>query len=771
MRMILKIAKKEIQQLFYSPIAWMLLVCFSVQTAVLFVARYWSMVYGTLNVGGFAELTKYIFTDQSGSQFVTGGRALWINVQDSLYLYIPLLTMGIVCREISNGTIKLMYSSPVRNSQIVLGKFVALMGYAALMMVPLLIYVLFTWGTVSFLDMPWVLTGLLGLYLLCCTYVAIGIFVSSLSKHQGIAAIASFLVFGFLNYVGKIGLPFDLVRDLTHWLSLKQHVSSFISGLICTEDLVYFVIMCATFLLLTIIRMSAVRQKTAKTLTLLRYGYVVAAVCVVAWVSTLPHLVFYHDVTSYQYNTLNRTSQEVLEQFEGKVTVTTYVNVLNVNYKQYDYPGFLIKMKEDFRPYIRFYPDMKVKTVYYYALETSEPNRAFIQKYPELSEKDLALKFCESEGISAEHLKSKEDLLKEGVDLSGEDYACVREFVAENGKRAFYRNPFPIANHNEGEITIAFKRLVMREHKVGYVTGIQERKFHGKEPLDYLVILDKQFERFALRNQGFDIVQLTLDKALPDGMDFVIIADPREKMTEKQIGVLEEYVARGGNLVFLGEPYRRNVQNPILRRLFGVELTELVVHPDLRNKFPNPANWITSYFQTQVCTELGFDRLKNSKICMKNTAGFWKVAEKGFQVFPLACTDTLGDSWTELETTDFANDTVRFNPAAGEQKGVFNTILALTREVNGGMQKIVIAGDADLFANENAGSGNYVMREIARWMADSEVPLYVNRPLAANCVVALSPAQFDRINWVFLVVIPLLIALGGITLWIRRRGR
>ena len=156
---------------------------------------------------------------------------------------------------------------------------------------------------------------------------------------------------------------------------------------------------------------------------------------------------------------------------------------------------------------------------------------------------------------------------------------------------------------------------------------------------------------------------------------------------------------------------------------------------------------------------------------MKNTAGFWKVAEKGFQVFPLACTDTLGDSWTELETTDFANDTVRFNPAAGEQKGVFNTILALTREVNGGMQKIVIAGDADLFANENAGSGNYVMREIARWMADSEVPLYVNRPLAANCVVALSPAQFDRINWVFLVVIPLLIALGGITLWIRRRGR
>ena len=126
MKMILKIAKKEWMQLFFSPIAWLLLVAFIVQTSLIFIHRYMSMVDASAYHSGYSAMTHYIFSNVNVSAMRAGTGGLWINIQDFLFLYIPLLTMGIVSREIANGSIKLMYSSPLRNSQIILGKFLAL---------------------------------------------------------------------------------------------------------------------------------------------------------------------------------------------------------------------------------------------------------------------------------------------------------------------------------------------------------------------------------------------------------------------------------------------------------------------------------------------------------------------------------------------------------------------------------------------------------------------------------------------------------------------
>ena len=107
MKTIYKIARTELQTLFYSPIAWLILVIFTFQASMAFTnglagnVRSQELGYGLYNV------TMGVFA---------GWRGMFIAMQQYLYLYIPLLTMGLMSRELSSGSIKLLYSSPVTNT-------------------------------------------------------------------------------------------------------------------------------------------------------------------------------------------------------------------------------------------------------------------------------------------------------------------------------------------------------------------------------------------------------------------------------------------------------------------------------------------------------------------------------------------------------------------------------------------------------------------------------------------------------------------------------
>ena len=131
MKMIRKIAKKELQLLFYSPIAWFLLVVFVIQTASIFTGQYSEFLYRNEWGGGKQFMPSFVLFSQ-----------IWGAVSGYLYYYIPLLTMGLVSRELSSGSIKLLYSSPVTNSQIILGKYLSMLAYAGVLCGVLFIYVL-----------------------------------------------------------------------------------------------------------------------------------------------------------------------------------------------------------------------------------------------------------------------------------------------------------------------------------------------------------------------------------------------------------------------------------------------------------------------------------------------------------------------------------------------------------------------------------------------------------------------------------------------------
>src|SRR5690606_463322 len=155
--------------------------------------------------------------------------------------YTPLLTMGMISRELSSGSIKLLYASPVSDRQIIYGKFLAVVCYALLMVAIVLGFVIYGAFIVDQFDFVSILPGLLGLLLLICAYGAVGLFMSSLTSYQVVAALGTFAIFAVLNYVNQLWQDVSFVRDIMFWLSMRGRTSEFIGGIIGSEDVIYFI--------------------------------------------------------------------------------------------------------------------------------------------------------------------------------------------------------------------------------------------------------------------------------------------------------------------------------------------------------------------------------------------------------------------------------------------------------------------------------------------------------------------------------------------------
>ena len=145
MKIIYRIALAELQSLFYSPVAWLILIVFSVQCTFAFTNALNNMVVYEAMGNPSSMLTLQIYAGQQGFFKV---------LQNYLYLYIPLLTMGLMSGELSSGSIKLLYSSPVRNSQIILGKYLSMLVYGLVLMAIIVIYVIYSGFAIKNLDVP-----------------------------------------------------------------------------------------------------------------------------------------------------------------------------------------------------------------------------------------------------------------------------------------------------------------------------------------------------------------------------------------------------------------------------------------------------------------------------------------------------------------------------------------------------------------------------------------------------------------------------------------
>ena len=116
------------------------------------------------------------------------------------------------------------------------------------------------------------------------------------------------------------------VRDITYWLCLSGRTNEMISGLLCSEDILYFVIVISMFLLLSILKLQSTRQRVSFSMVWGKYLGVVVIAMLLGFVTSRPVMMCYYDATETKRNTLTPNSQEVMSKLEGGMTITTYVN-------------------------------------------------------------------------------------------------------------------------------------------------------------------------------------------------------------------------------------------------------------------------------------------------------------------------------------------------------------------------------------------------------------------------------------------------------------
>lgn len=767
LKLILRIARTELASLFYSPVAWLLLVAFSVQVGMDFmnILRQIVMIKALGNTIRFSVTAGYVL----------GSYGLYEVIQHTIYMYIPLLTMNVMSREYASGSVKLLFSSPVSSCHIVVGKFVALLGWTLVFTAILALPVAAIAASTPHMDVGLVAAGLLSMFLLTMTYCSIGLFMSALTSYQVVAAVMTFAALAFLNYIGSVGQDSPLFREITHWLSIRSRASDMVGGLISSEDVIYFVSVSGLFLWWTVLRIDDMHERRRLRTKILRYAGVLAAVVTVGYISSRPVTTLYLDATRGEQRTLSQGSREVMKRLKGPMTITTYVNILDGDYHTVS-PQELKKDQSRFRQYLRYKPDLRMEYVYYCRIP--EGDTTYVSRYPGMSRDEIVAELARTLKLSPKRLTDLESL-RERIDLSEEQYGFVR-VVEWNDRQARLRLYNDIERHpSEREISAALKTLLEVPVKVGVLTGHGERSIHRKGDRDFSIFATLRSYRHSMINQGFGLedVDLAAGDAIPGDMDILLIADLRTPLTDAELAVLDDFTARGGNMMIMADAGHQDAVNPLLER-FGLRALDGVL--------TQPTEMGLYGFTPARATQYAVDSMRSfyrsmalrpavSAITMPSAVALEITDRTRFNPEVLLRTDST--AWRELQTADFTTPP-QFDSLSGERRDSYIAAVALRRNVDGREQRIIVTGDADCFSNSELQIGNrtgiisYNASMISGsflWLSHGRFPVSVIRPDLADRDTLLTPKHMPWIKYTYLLLIPVLIAVAGIVTLLRRR--
>jgi ABC-2 type transport system permease protein len=233
----LSIARRDLQTFFASPIAYVVFGVFLLVGGYLF--------FGPVFLAGRASLRSYF----------TLAPVLFV-------VFIPALTMRLLAEERKTGTLELLLTFPVRDSEVVLGKFLAALGMVAAGLAWTLPYPItlaaladapFDWGAVA--------AGYLGLLLLASSFLGLGLWASAVSRNQIVGFILGLLVCFAFYFVDKFSPLFpERLATLLQYLSVDFHFDNIARGVIDTRDVLFYLSLTAASLLFTTRTLATVRQ-------------------------------------------------------------------------------------------------------------------------------------------------------------------------------------------------------------------------------------------------------------------------------------------------------------------------------------------------------------------------------------------------------------------------------------------------------------------------------------------------------------------------------
>ncbi|HET9122852.1 MAG TPA: ABC transporter permease subunit [Acidiferrobacteraceae bacterium] len=247
--MILTIARRELRTLFLSPLAWIILGILQLILGFLFV--------GHLDLYLRLEPRLLTLPHAPGMTEVVGAPTLG-NASVLMLLVVPMLSMRLISEERRSRTLALLFSAPLSMTEIVLGKYLGLLGFLLItaVLTVLMPLSLLLGGS---LDGGMFAAGVLGLVLVLATFAAVGLLVSALSPNPTLAAIGTFGALFLLWIAAWSASGTGAVDAILRYVSLVNHFEPFLHGVVGSVHVAYFLLLSALCLMLTIRRLDADR--------------------------------------------------------------------------------------------------------------------------------------------------------------------------------------------------------------------------------------------------------------------------------------------------------------------------------------------------------------------------------------------------------------------------------------------------------------------------------------------------------------------------------
>ncbi len=236
MRTTLAIAERELKSYFVSPIAYV------IGAAFLLIAGY---LFSVILLNTNEASLRYLISNLS---------VIWLFVA-------PFITMRLLAEEARTGTIELLLTNPVRDFEVVLGKFIGALLFVLALLALTLYFpaLLFAFGNP---DVGPIVTGYLGVILQAAAFLSIGLMVSSFTQNQIVAAFVTFAILLLMwlsesvaNYVGR---PFN---EVVRYLSVTSHFQDFSRGVIDSSHVIYFLSIVVGALFITFLSLQTRRWR------------------------------------------------------------------------------------------------------------------------------------------------------------------------------------------------------------------------------------------------------------------------------------------------------------------------------------------------------------------------------------------------------------------------------------------------------------------------------------------------------------------------------
>ena len=426
-----------------------------------------------------------------------------------------------------------------------------------------------------------------------------------------------------------------------------------------------------------------------------------------AWLSERYRYEF--DLTWGNRNSLTETSVKLVQQLDGPVMITAFIRDESKGIRD-----LVTRVIERYRQHK---PDIK--------LEYLNPDRVpqMVREY--------------------------------GITIDG-------ELLVQYGKRQE-----TIQKISEKSITQLLMRLSSDTSRyVAFIEG------HGER--DLLSNTNDGFSIFGeqLKNRGFQLQSLNLAKTrgIADNARVLVIASPRTPYLPGEIGLIEQYLDKGGNLLLMVDPDTGESLAPILARLDIQKLPGIVVDATTqRLGISDPTFALAVDYPQHAVTES-----LHSQTLFPQASGLISAEEDNWSATPFI--QTLPRSWTE---TGDIGELISFDPGTDEYAGPITIGYALERFIENTdneeeisqTQRVIITGDSDFLSNNYLGIGQNpdLGTSILQWLSHDDSRIDIGIVGAPDIQLEINQSGAIALLLVFIIILPLTLLGVGAVIWLKRR--